>query len=331
MLPVALRTCSADSVATSQISLIHQTCEDSLISAATCGPQTQQLAASRTGLHWTRESVALRRTSTHWCFVVNCPFDRPKEYIQMLSLAAIDHDSSALYIGLALIALVCILMILAILKYRTVDEALKLWGALGAIAGVIGGSMGTFFFTRDATHAAITSAGQAVAVADKAASDAVTEKQSALAANAKSVQALAVADRATNAAIAEKQAAIAARVTAEQTLAATQKSVEEANQQLAAAQFATPVFRDLANISDGSANTMFSPRIETAVFNSILQVKDEDTRKKLLLDLNEALRETDDKKRLALIQKVASEIEAARKSSDGAEGKKEGTTNVAPK
>jgi hypothetical protein len=261
----------------------------------------------------------------------------------MLSRAAIDHDSSALYIGLALIALVCILMILAILKYRTVDEALKLWGALGAIAGVIGGSMGTFFFTRDATHVAITSADKAVAAADKAASDAVAEKQSALAANAKSVQALAVADRATNAAIAERQAAIAARATAEQTLAVTQKRVEEANQQLAAAQLVMPA-RDLANISDGSANVASFPTswplvrtssamgaIDTAVFNSILDVKDEETRKKLLLSLNEALRETDDKKRVALIQKIASEIEVARKSSGGAEDKKEDKANVAPK
>lgn len=84
----------------------------------------------------------------------------------MNTLANIETGS--VIVALAIIALVGILMALAIVR-ETVDGALKLWGGLGTLIGLVVGTMGTYFFTKDATQDKIASANaQKEAVAQRA-------------------------------------------------------------------------------------------------------------------------------------------------------------------
>lgn len=51
-------------------------------------------------------------------------------------------------VAIALILLVTSITVAAIHTYKTVDELLKVWGALTGIIGVITGTIVTYFFTR---------------------------------------------------------------------------------------------------------------------------------------------------------------------------------------
>lgn len=53
---------------------------------------------------------------------------------------------SAAIVASSLILLIMGITITAIVKYDTVDEALKFWSALGSVAGVLTGSIVTYFF-----------------------------------------------------------------------------------------------------------------------------------------------------------------------------------------
>jgi hypothetical protein len=64
----------------------------------------------------------------------------------MNTLAEIATGS--VIIGIALIALVAAVTIVAIIRYD-VDAVLKIWGALGTLLGLVVGTMGTYFFTKD--------------------------------------------------------------------------------------------------------------------------------------------------------------------------------------
>lgn len=58
-------------------------------------------------------------------------------------------------VAVTLLVLVGTIMVVGILKYNTVDEAIKLWSGLGPLVGLIVGIMGTYFFTRDIADARI--------------------------------------------------------------------------------------------------------------------------------------------------------------------------------
>lgn len=84
----------------------------------------------------------------------------------MNTAAAIETGS--VIVALAIIALVGILMSLAIIREK-VDGALKLWGGLGTLIGLVVGTMGTYFFTKDAAQDKIAGANaQKEAVVERA-------------------------------------------------------------------------------------------------------------------------------------------------------------------
>jgi hypothetical protein len=70
-------------------------------------------------------------------------------------LAAVEWPSAV--VALALILFLGVLMCVALARFN-MDEVLKLWAALGTIAGLIVGTFGTYFFTREATQARIQAA-----------------------------------------------------------------------------------------------------------------------------------------------------------------------------
>jgi glucose-6-phosphate-specific signal transduction histidine kinase len=63
-------------------------------------------------------------------------------------------DWPAALVATAFLALVLGISITAILKYNTVDDALRWWDGLSAFAGLLTGAIGTFFFTRGQVSAA---------------------------------------------------------------------------------------------------------------------------------------------------------------------------------
>lgn len=50
-------------------------------------------------------------------------------------------------VACAILALIASVGIIAILKYKTVEEALKVWGVLSGLMGVVTGAFVTYFFT----------------------------------------------------------------------------------------------------------------------------------------------------------------------------------------
>ncbi|SRR6266498_364663 len=63
-------------------------------------------------------------------------------------------DWPAASVAAAFIVLVLGISITAIIKYGTVDDALRWWDGLSAFVGLLTGAVGTFFFTRGQVNAA---------------------------------------------------------------------------------------------------------------------------------------------------------------------------------
>lgn len=56
--------------------------------------------------------------------------------------------TGSVIIGVSLIALIAAITIAAIIRYD-IDAVLKMWAALGTLLGLLVGTMGTYFFTKD--------------------------------------------------------------------------------------------------------------------------------------------------------------------------------------
>src|SRR5262245_45383133 len=56
--------------------------------------------------------------------------------------------TGSVIIGVALIGLIGALMMTTVLRFD-IDAALKMWGALGTLLGLVVGTMGTYFFSKD--------------------------------------------------------------------------------------------------------------------------------------------------------------------------------------
>ena len=56
-------------------------------------------------------------------------------------------SEGSVQVALGLLGLIAAVGITAILKYQTVEEALKIWGALSGLTGVVTGAFVTYFFT----------------------------------------------------------------------------------------------------------------------------------------------------------------------------------------
>lgn len=80
-------------------------------------------------------------------------------------IAQAQIDSGPVVVAVCLLILVGVIMVIAMIKCASVDDILKLWGGIGALLGLITGSMGAYFFTRDANgrfDASIAKQNQAV-------------------------------------------------------------------------------------------------------------------------------------------------------------------------
>ena len=80
-------------------------------------------------------------------------------------------------VAVAIVALLGAVLVASILKYNTVDDALKYAGSLSALLGVITGAFVSYFFSRGAVNAATQTADQAIETATRAAQ--TIEKMSA--------------------------------------------------------------------------------------------------------------------------------------------------------
>ncbi len=69
-------------------------------------------------------------------------------------LADLDVGWPSAIVALALILLVGVIMGIALLKY-SVDDAMKIWSGLGVLVGIMTGTFGTYFFTRQANEAKV--------------------------------------------------------------------------------------------------------------------------------------------------------------------------------
>jgi hypothetical protein len=99
-------------------------------------------------------------------------------------------------IALALIALVGGVFIVVFEKEGT-DEALKVWGALGTLVGVLVGAIPTYFFGQQATAIAKEASREASSTADEEREKRQEAEESAREAEAKAKAVLAVADTTT--------------------------------------------------------------------------------------------------------------------------------------
>jgi len=52
----------------------------------------------------------------------------------------------ALIISITLLLMITAIVIIAIFRYPKVEDVLKIWSMLGAFAGIVTGSMATYFF-----------------------------------------------------------------------------------------------------------------------------------------------------------------------------------------
>jgi len=66
----------------------------------------------------------------------------------MNALIIAEVATGSVVVGVSLVLLVAAIMIVAIVRYD-VDSVLKIWGALGTLLGLVVGTMGTYFFTKD--------------------------------------------------------------------------------------------------------------------------------------------------------------------------------------
>jgi hypothetical protein len=82
-------------------------------------------------------------------------------------------------IAIAIIALVGAIAIAAIVKYSTVDEALKFWSALSGLVGLITGALVTYFFSRGNIQQAQEEKSQALQQTQASATDKTTAVQAA--------------------------------------------------------------------------------------------------------------------------------------------------------
>src|SRR5215471_12524489 len=67
-------------------------------------------------------------------------------------LAIVEWPSAA--VAIALIAFLALVMYIALKRFE-MDDILKFWAALGTIVGLIIGTFGTYFFTREVTQAKV--------------------------------------------------------------------------------------------------------------------------------------------------------------------------------
>jgi len=70
-------------------------------------------------------------------------------------------DWPAATVAIALIALIGAIIVTAILKYDSVDEALKIWGVMSTIVGLLVGGVGAHFFSQKAIDRAEDAATEA--------------------------------------------------------------------------------------------------------------------------------------------------------------------------
>jgi hypothetical protein len=98
-------------------------------------------------------------------------------------------ETASLTLAIMIIVAICVVMIIAMFKFD-VDGALKVWGALGTLTGLVVGSMATFFFSeksrqevlarKDAEQASLAARGEALTAQLKAADTEKTKLQSDL-------------------------------------------------------------------------------------------------------------------------------------------------------
>jgi hypothetical protein len=82
-------------------------------------------------------------------------------------------------VGIAVIGVVGAMAITAIVKYSTVDEALKFWSALSGLVGLITGAVVTYFFSRGNIQQAQAEKERAVRESNAARADKTTAIQAA--------------------------------------------------------------------------------------------------------------------------------------------------------
>lgn len=71
----------------------------------------------------------------------------------MSVLGQVEMGSTVVALGL--LVLVGAIMVAAIFRFRSMDDILKLWAGLGTLVGLIVGTMGTYFFTKDVADRSI--------------------------------------------------------------------------------------------------------------------------------------------------------------------------------
>jgi hypothetical protein len=82
-------------------------------------------------------------------------------------------------VGIAVIGVVGAVAIAAIVKYSTVDEALKFWSALSGLVGLITGAFVTYFFSRGNIQQAQVEKERAIRESNAARADKTTAIQAA--------------------------------------------------------------------------------------------------------------------------------------------------------
>lgn len=79
-----------------------------------------------------------------------------------------DVKWPAAVVAVAIVAMITTITVVAIVKYDTVDDALKMWSGLSAVVGVVTGAFVAFFFTRGTVEQARQTAETAKASAEAA-------------------------------------------------------------------------------------------------------------------------------------------------------------------
>lgn len=76
------------------------------------------------------------------------------------------------FVGAVLLLMIGAIQITAVVRYTTVDDALKIWNGMNAVIGVITGAFVSFFFTRGTVQQAQQNVQQAQQQAQQAKQDA---------------------------------------------------------------------------------------------------------------------------------------------------------------
>lgn len=96
-----------------------------------------------------------------------------------------EIETGAVIVAVTLIAFVGVIFIIAMIRYPKIEDVLKIWGALGTVLGLIVGSFGTYFFTKDQVKQAVATAEAnkvaVVAQKDASLSEAEAEKLAVIA------------------------------------------------------------------------------------------------------------------------------------------------------